>query len=141
MCIALDLRHSLFLKFLSPLSLPLYLFTPVSSHPSLALCFFPSVSSPVSFPLTQLSVSSHGILLKTLGFPPFGRLWALHETGFPCGREEKARIRAVFLSPSALSFFSHSFFFALSRSFFASRSRARKLEEKRRRPPLQIQYT
>jgi hypothetical protein len=54
------------------------------------------------------------------------------ETGFPLWVEEKARIRAFFLSRSALSLF-----FALSCSFFRFALASAKARKKRRRPPLQ----
>jgi hypothetical protein len=55
------------------------------------------------------------ILLKTLPFSPAERLWPL-ELGSSVERGKSAN-SCFFLSRSALLLFSHSFFFALSRSF------------------------
>ena len=61
-------------------------------------------------------------------FPPAERLWAL-KPDFHCGGKKSANTR-FFLSRSALS----PFFFALSRSFLASRSRARKRKSAKKAP-------
>jgi hypothetical protein len=54
---------------------------------------------------------------------------AKQEPDFHFGFEEKARIRAFFLSRSALSLFSRFFSSRFRALFFASRSRARKREK------------
>ncbi len=66
------------------------------------------------------------------------------ETGFPLWVEEKARIRAFFLSRSALSLFFALFFLRAFALFFSLRAREResaKARKKRRRPPLGLRST
>ncbi len=63
------------------------------------------------------------------------------ETGFPLWVEEKARIRAIFLSRSALSLFFALFVLRAFALFFSLRARERKsakARKKRRRPPLKV---
>jgi hypothetical protein len=62
------------------------------------------------------------ILLKTLGFAPAERRWALKPGCLWCWREEKARIRAFFHSRSALLLY-FAFFFL--RALFSLRIRER----------------
>jgi hypothetical protein len=69
------------------------------------------------------------ILLKTLAFPCPAALGS--ETRFPLCGEEKERIRAFFLSRSALSLFFALFFLrAFALFFLASRARKRKSAKK-----------
>jgi hypothetical protein len=77
----------------------------------------------------QLSTFEY-ILLKTLAFHTAEHLWALELGASSIGWREKREF-ALFLSRSALSLFSRSFFFALSRSFLL---RARERESARKAP-------
>jgi hypothetical protein len=92
----------------SPVFFPLCLFPCV-----FPLCLFPRVFSPLYFPLCLFNLSTElQYLTQDPCFPPAERLWAL-KPDFHCG----GRIRAFFLSRSALTLFSRSFLFVLSRSF------------------------
>jgi hypothetical protein len=99
---------------------------PDSSPLSLTFCLFPSVSSPLSLPLRLSSVPLPLCLFNILNcstysrplLPP-SRAALGSKTGFPLWVGEKVRIRACFLSRTALSLFRNFFLraFALFFSF------------------------